>query len=165
MNELIEQTARAALVGAGATAVMDLWSLLLARLNLPVPNYAMVGRWAGHWRQGIWAHQAIARAVPVRGERALGWAVHYLTGIAFAALLLALCGPAWAAAPSAGPALAFGMATVAAPLLVMQPAMGAGIASRRTATPALNCLRSLANHTVFGIGLYLAAAAIAWIPR
>ena len=63
------------------------------------------------------------------------------------------------------PALAVGMGTVAAPLLVMQPAMGAGIASSRTPTPVKNCLRSLANHTVFGAGLYLAAAALQSISR
>jgi hypothetical protein len=35
--------------------------------------------------------------------------------------------------------------------------MGAGVASTRTPTPLLNNLKSLANHTVFGVGLYLAA--------
>jgi hypothetical protein len=52
------------------------------------------------------------------------------------------------------------MVTVAVPLFLMQPAIGAGIASSRTKTPALNCLKSLANHTVFGLGLYVAALAL-----
>jgi hypothetical protein len=43
----------------------------------------------------------------------------------------------------------------------MQPAMGAGIASSRTPTPLKNSLRSLANHAVFGLGLYLSAATMA----
>ena len=106
-------------------------------------------------------HAAIARSAPIRGERALGWAMHYATGIAFAALLLALTGPAWATAPSLLPALALGIATVAVPLLLIQPAMGAGIASSKTPTPLRNCLRSIANHGVFGLGLYLSAALIA----
>lgn len=106
-------------------------------------------------------HAAIARSAPIRGERALGWAMHYATGIAFAALLLALTGPSWAATPSLLPALALGIATVAVPLLLIQPAMGAGIASSKTPTPLRNCLRSIANHGVFGLGLYLSAALIA----
>ena len=57
------------------------------------------------------------------------------------------------------------MGTVAAPLLVMQPAMGSGFATSRTVPPLKNCLRSLANHTVFGLGLYLFALVIALISR
>jgi hypothetical protein len=43
--------------------------------------------------------------------------------------------------------------------------MGAGIASSRTPAPAKNRLRSLANHGIFGLGLYLTAVVIAWISR
>jgi hypothetical protein len=145
------------LIGIGATAVMDAWLMLLKRLGVPTLNFAMIGRWAGHLARGRFAHAAIARSAPVPGELALGWLVHYAVGIAFAALLVAVQGPHWAASPTLLPALAVGMATVAAPLLVMQPAMGAGIASSKTPTPLKNCLRSVANHTVFGLGLYLAA--------
>lgn len=163
MNELLESLARIVLMGIGATAVMDAWLWFLKRMNLPGLNFAYVGRWVGHWRQGKWAHDSIAKAAPVKGELALGWAIHYATGIAFAGLLVSIVGSAWASSPRLLPALAVGIATVAAPLLVMQPAMGGGIASSRTPTPVRNCLRSLANHTVFGLGLYLAAAFIAWI--
>lgn len=149
-----------ATVGAGAAALMDLGLWLQRRLD-----FGPVGRWVGHLAQGRFAHDAIAKATPVRGERALGWAVHYATAIAFAALLVALAGPGWLAAPSLGPALAVGIGTVVVPLLVMQPAMGAGIASRRTATPWRNRLRSLLNHAVFGAGLYLAALALRWALR
>ncbi len=38
--------------------------------------------------------------------------------------------------------------------------MGADIASRKTATPLRNCLRSVINHAVFGSGLYLAALVV-----
>ena len=67
--------------------------------------------------------------------------------------------------PALLPALALGAATVVAPLFVMQPAMGAGFAASRTPAPLKNCLRSLFNHTVFGAGLYAAAAAIDAILR
>jgi len=152
---------RAVAIGIGATALMDLWLTLLKALGLPTLNFALLGRWVGHMRRRQWNHEAIAKAAPVHGEMALGWAAHYITGITFALLLAALAGTAWLRAPSLWPALGFGITTVALPLFVMQPAMGAGFASSRTATPALNVLKSLTNHTVFGLGLYAAALAIA----
>lgn len=155
--ELLPQVA---LVGAGAAALMDLGLWLQRRLD-----FGPIGRWFGHMARGRFAHESIAKAAPVRGERALGWAVHYATGIAFAALLVALAGPGWLAAPSLGPALAVGIGTVLVPLFVMQPAMGAGVASRKTPTPLRNGLRSLLNHAVFGAGLYLAALALRWALR
>ena len=157
MHDILLLTA----IGAGATLVMDAWLLLLNKCGIPTLNFAFIGRWVGHLSRGQVMHAAIARSVPIRGERALGWAMHYATGIAFAALLLALTGPSWAATPSLLPALALGIATVAVPLLLIQPAMGAGIASSKTPTPLRNCLRSIANHGVFGLGLYLSAALIA----
>lgn len=165
MNTFTANAAHIALIGMGATAVMDAWLLLLQRLGVPTLNFAMIGRWAGHWGRGIWTHDAIAKAAPVRGELALGWLVHYASGIAFAGLLAGLAGMDWAHQPTLLPAMGVGIATVAAPWLVMQPAMGAGIAASRTPAPAKNRLRSLANHSVFGLGLYLAAVLIARISR
>lgn len=149
------------LVGVLATAVMDAWLWLLQRLGVPTAGFAMVGRWVGHMARGRLMHAAIARAAPVRFELALGWLTHYLIGIAYAVLLVALCGADWLAQPSWPAALVFGLATVAAPWFVMQPAMGAGVLALKTPTPLKNALRSLANHAVFGTGLYLAATAIA----
>ncbi|PTT35610.1 DUF2938 domain-containing protein [Acidovorax sp. HMWF018] len=153
------------LLGIGATAVMDAWLLLLKRLGVPTLNFAFIGRWVGHLVRGQIAHAAIAKATPVRGELAWGWLTHYAVGVAFAGVLLSLQGVAWVHSPTLWPALAVGMGTVAAPLLVMQPAMGSGFAASRTPTPLKNCLRSLANHTVFGLGLYLSALVIALISR
>lgn len=144
-------------IGMGATLVMDLWLALLKRMGVKTLNMAFIGRWAGHLVQGRFAHAAIGKAAPVAGEGALGWLLHYVIGIAFAAALVAVAGRGWLAAPTLAPALAVGIATVGAPLFVMQPAMGLGIASSKTPTPLRNCLRSLANHAVFGLGLYLSA--------
>lgn len=165
MNTLAHDLLHVAAIGVGATAAMDAWVLLLRRLGVPTLDYALVGRWVGHWRQGRWHHAAIAKAAPVQGERAIGWLVHYAVGVVFAGLLVALCGMAWAREPRLWPAVAVGVVTVAAPWLVMQPAMGAGIAASRTPTPRKNRLRSLANHTVFGVGLYLSAYVVAWLAR
>ena len=155
----------AMLIGIGATAVMDAWLLLLKHLGVPTLNFAFIGRWVGHLFRGQLAHAAIAKAVPIRGELAWGWLTHYAVGVAFATVLVGLQGADWVRSPTLLPALAVGVCTVAAPLLVMQPAMGSGFAASRTPTPLKNCLRSLANHTVFGFGLYLSALAIALISR
>jgi hypothetical protein len=151
------------LVGIGATALMDLWLLLLSRLGVSTTGVAMVGRWVGHFARGQFAHAAIAKAVPIPFELGLGWLTHYLIGIAYAALLVTLEGTAWLEQPTVGPALVFGALTVAAPWFVMQPAMGAGFLALKTPTPLKNCLRNLTNHLVFGAGLYVAAAALARI--
>jgi len=155
----------ALLIGMGATAVMDAWLLLLRRLGVATLNFSLIGRWVGHLFKGQLTHTAIAKAAPVRGEAAWGWFTHYAVGVAFAAVLVGIQGAAWVHHPTLLPALAMGVCTVAAPLLVMQPAMGSGFAASRTPTPLKNCLRSLANHTVFGLGLYLSAQVVALISR
>jgi DUF2938 family protein len=153
------------IIGIGATIVFDLWLVLLKRMGVKTMNMAFIGRWAGHLAQGRFAHDSIGAAPAVGGEQALGWLVHYATGVAFAGALVAVAGHGWLHAPSIGPALAVGIATVGAPLFVMQPSMGLGVASSKTPTPMKNCLRSLANHTVFGLGLYLSALLIKGIAQ
>ena len=148
---------RMLLVGIGATAVMDVWTQVLKRLGAPTLDLALLGRWAGHLGRRTYAHASIGQATAIPTERLLGWVVHYAVGIAFAALLLAVEGRSWLQQPSLLPALAVGAATVAAPLFVMQPAMGAGFMASKTPAPLKNCLRSVATHTVFGLGLYLSA--------
>jgi hypothetical protein len=157
----MEPIVRSVLIGVGATLVMDAWAALLRRFGVPSLNFAMLGRWVGHLPRGRFVHESIARAPPIRGELALGWATHYAIGISFAGLLLATFGLEWSRAPTPLPALLVGVATVVAPLLVLQPALGAGVASRKTATPLRNSLKSVVTHTVFGFGLYLAALATA----
>ena len=157
MGPSVETLFRTILIGAGATLTMDLWAAALRRLGVPSLNFAFLGRWIGHLPSGRIFHDAIARAEPVRGELLLGWCAHYSIGIAFAALLLATHGLQWARAPTLVPAVLFGLVTVLAPLFILQPALGAGVASLRTPTPLFNSLKSVVTHTVFGLGLYLAA--------
>jgi hypothetical protein len=161
----LQDIARVVLIGVGATVVMDVWLAFLKRMGVPTLDFGFIGRWVGHLLRGQVAHAAIRQSPRIAGELVWGWLTHYAVGIAFAGLLVAVQGPAWTQDPSLLPALAVGMGTVAAPLLVMQPAMGSGFAASKTPTPLKNCLRSLANHTVFGLGLYLSAAAVASVAR
>jgi len=96
-----------------------------------------------------------------RRPAVLGWSAHYSIGILISAALLSAFGLEWARSPSLFPALLTGIVTVLAPLLVLQPALGAGIASSKTPSPFFNSMKSLVTHTVFGFGLYLATLATA----
>jgi hypothetical protein len=157
MDHFAEDAIRVALIGIGATAILDAWLFALNRVGVRTLDMALIGRWAGHLVRGRFRHDGIGKATPIKGEKALGWLVHYAVGVVFAGMLVLTQGLAWARQPSLLPALYVGMASVVAPLFVMQPSMGAGIASSRTPSPVANSLRSFVNHTIFGAGLYLAA--------
>lgn len=159
---LLEIAGRGTVIGVAAAALMDVWGLVLRRgFGIPTLDYALLGRWIGHMARGRFAHQRIAAAEPIRGERPLGYLAHYAIGAAFAIVLLLVAGLDWARTPTLGPALAVGLGTIVAPWLVMQPGMGAGVAGSRTPNPRATRLRNLATHTVYGLGLYGAAVLLA----
>jgi hypothetical protein len=146
--------------GVGATILMDLWGVARKPLfGIAPPQYGMVGRWLAHMTVGRFRHDAIAKSPAVPGEHAIGWIAHYLTGIAFATLLVGIGGPAWVARPTAAPALAVGIGTLVVPYFLVQPAMGAGVAAARTPHPTAARLQSFVTHLVFGFGLFAAGRA------
>jgi DUF2938 family protein len=158
MSEGLQFVIDGVLIGVGATAVLDLWNALLKRLfGIPSLNLAMLGRWIGHLPRGRFVHDKIADSSPVPGELLIGWTAHYSIGVSFAILLLAVCGLNWARHPTPLPALVVGLVTVIAPFFILQPGMGAGIAASKTPNPNAARLKSIASHTVYGIGLYVAA--------
>ena len=161
MTQRAEPILFAILVGVGATVAMDLWTVMRKRLRgIPPADYRLVGRWLGHMRHGRFWHESIAKAAPLPGERFIGWVAHYLTGIAFAAVLLAIWGIEWVHSPRLGPAMIVGIGSVIAPFLLMQPGMGLGVAASRAPNPSAARLRSLVTHAVFGLGLYVAGWAV-----
>ncbi|WP_375785691.1 DUF2938 domain-containing protein [Bradyrhizobium sp. Pha-3] len=162
MADAVEFATSAMLIGTGATIVMDIWGMVRKHLlGIPSLDYTLVGRWLGHLVSGRLRHERIATSPPVAGERVIGWVAHYLIGIGFAGMLLAFFGLDWARQPTIAPALIVGIGSVAAPFLVMQPAMGAGVAASRTPRPWAARLQSLLTHAVFGVGLYAAG----WLTR
>lgn len=164
MGELLGLVLKVGLVGIGATLILDLWSLFLkAAFGVAFPNYTMVGRWIGYFPRGRFVHKSIAEAPSIGGEHLTGWAAHYGIGILYAGLLVALAGAGWLNAPTVLPAMIVGVVTVAAPFLIMQPAMGSGFASSKAETPNVARVRSLAAHAVFGFGLYVSAVVTALV--
>jgi hypothetical protein len=158
VSESVEFIVRAVLIGAGATAILDGWALLSTRAyGTPAPRWDLVGRWIASMPRGRFVHERLGETPPVKGEVAIGWVVHYAVGIVYAALLLAIGGLDWARHPTPAPAILLSLLMLAAPFLVMQPGMGLGIAASKTPDPTAARLRSVINHTVFGLGLYVAA--------
>lgn len=146
---------KAVLIGAGATALLDLWALFLNRVvGLPAPNWALVGRWFAHLPRGRLVHQDIGKAEPVANELAIGWLMHYVVGIVFAAALLAIWGLDWARNPTFLPALIVGLVTVGCGWFILQPGMGAGIAASKRANANQLRLLNIIGHTIFAVGMY-----------
>jgi len=151
-------------VGFGATLVMDLWGIFLKHaFNVPSSNYCFVGRWLCYMPDGIFLHKSIAAAPQKPAECAVGWIAHYAIGAIFALALVLLASPRWLREPTVLPAMIFGVVTVAIPFLAMQPSFGQGIAASKTPNPTQARLRSLMNHAVFGLGLYISARALSWV--
>jgi hypothetical protein len=153
---------RATLIGAAATAVMDFWSLMQKHgFGLKTLDYGLVGRWLAYIPRGRFHHHPIGSTPEVRGEKVLGWAAHYATGVSFAVLLLCIFGTEWTLRPTPVPALAVGVGSIVFPFFILQPAFGLGVASNRAPNPMRARFRSLVSHLTFAMGLYLAALATA----
>lgn len=166
MNIELVHVMIATAVGLGATLVMDLWAIFLKHaFNTPPPNYCLVGRWLRYMPEGIFRHNSIAAASPKPAECAVGWIAHYALGVVFAFSLVLLASPRWLQEPALLPAMILGLATVVIPLFVMQPSFGLGAAASKTPNPTQARLRSLTNHAVFGLGLYISALAIGFVYK
>ena len=149
-------------IGLGATLLIDLWALVLKRaFGLASLDYCLLGRWALHIPEGKILHERIVTAVRKRYECRVGWTMHYLIGATFAIGFVMLASPSWLERPTLAPALLFGVLTVLVPFFTIQPALGLGIASSNAPQPSRARLKSVATHTVFGIGLWLVASLFA----
>jgi hypothetical protein len=150
----------AVVVGVGATATMDVAAEIVRRTTGVAPlDYRYLTRWIStRWRPG--SYDTVAAAPPVPAERPLGVVAHYLVGVGFAGLLLA-ARPTWIARPTPGPAVAVGLATTIAPFLLLQPALGLGVAASKAPDPTVARLRTIRTHATYGVGLYLSGRALA----
>jgi hypothetical protein len=149
------------IIGTGATVAMDLWAIVLTKVfGQPKANWAPVGRWFYHLKNGMVFHDTIADAAPYRHELALGWISHYAVGILYGVVLVLMMGPTWLAAPSFLPAWIWGIVTVAAGWFLLQPGLGIGWAASKTPNPNKVRAMNLIAHTVFGLGLWITALVI-----
>jgi hypothetical protein len=156
----------AVVIGAGATLLMDLWNLFLKRrFDIPSLSYCVLGRWLRHMPEGSLRHANINAAPPKPFECTVGWVAHYSIGVVFAMAFIVFTSGEWLAQPTLLPALLYGIVTVVFPFFIMQPSFGLGIAASRTPKPRQARLKSLATHTVFGLGLYVCALGVSYLLR
>ena len=164
MNNSILYYFSAIFMGIGATLTFDLWGLFLQHaFKITRSNMCLVGRWLRYMPEGIFRHSNIGSTPQKRAECTAGWIAHYMIGIVFAIIFLALAGRNWIQHPTLIPAIFFGVATIAVPFFIMQPLFGLGFAASRTPNPTQARLRSLMNHTVFGFGLYMFGLLVNWL--
>ena len=164
MNYLTHNFVTAILIGLGATFTFDLWGLFLKfAFKIQPSDICLVGRWLRYMPEGTFNHSNIGSTPPKSAECAIGWITHYLIGITFALIFVTVMGDPWLQHPTLIPAVGFGVFTVLAPFLIMQPSLGFGFAASKTKNPAQARLRSLMNHTAFGIGLYLFGWLFNWV--
>lgn len=164
MNSFALFILRTLLLGVGATLTFDLWGILLkSTFKIPPSNICLVGRWIRYMPEGIFTHINLASSPQKTAECAIGWGAHYTIGLTFALFFGVWAGNDWFQHPTLLPALLFGVVTVLAPFLIMQPAFGLGIAASKTSKPAQARLRSLMNHAAFGLGLYAFGWAVHWL--
>lgn len=150
--------------GITATVFMDMWALFMQRMwGVPLLDYGLVGRWVLWMRKGQFMHQSIVNSGDMKGEKMLGWGVHYLIGVVFACIPVGLWGKTWVENPTLGGALIVGVSTIIAPFFVMQPCMGAGIAASKRPGPWLARFRSFVTHMSYGVGLFLGAEGMAFL--
>lgn len=144
------------LIGCIATVGLDIWAAFAKHvLKLPTANWAHVGRWFGHMPRGVFFHHPVAESAPIPHELAIGWIAHYGTGVFYGILYLSVVVTLLGMVPSPASALIFGLCTLIAPWLIMQPGMGAGAFASKTPRPGLVRLVNLSMHAVFGICLYV----------
>ena len=156
MNNLALSLISAIIIGFGATLTTDLWALFLKHAFRITPsNFCLAGRWILYMPEGIFKHSNIGSTPQKPAECTLGWIAHYMIGVMFAIAFVALAGNNWLQHPKLIPAIVFGVVTVLMPFFIMQPSFGLGFAASKTPNPTQARLRSLMNHTAFGIGLYL----------
>lgn len=164
MNNPSLSLINAVIIGLGATLTFDLWALFLKyAFKISPSNICLVGRWLLYMPEGTFKHSNIVATPKKSAECAIGWIAHYMIGITFAIAFVALVGGNWLQHPTLVPAIVFGIVTVLAPFFIMQPAFGFGFAASITSNPGQARLRSLMNHSAFGVGLYLFGLLVSWL--
>jgi len=145
------------IVGVGATLAMDLWTFILRLFDVTSHGLQYVGRWVAYFPSGKFIHHSIIQTPGMPYEKLIGFIAHYCIGIGFAFLLSAAFGKKWLSRPRIFPALFIGLTTLLVPTLIIQPALGFGVAFSNMPNQGLLLLKSFSIHIIYGLGLYLSA--------
>lgn len=146
---------RGILIGIGATVVMDIWAVVFSFfLGQERPNWGLIGRWVWHLQNGQIFHDDIEQSLPYQREIMLGWAFHYVIGIIYGVLFAFCVGVFWFISPTFLPAWIFGMVTILAGWLILQPGIGIGLAASNLSNANTVRISNIIAHTFFAVGMY-----------
>lgn len=152
---------RGTIMGMAGTIFMDVWAIILHRVfQQSAPNWGPVGRWFWHLPKGKIFHDNIADAKAHPNEVAIGWIAHYAVGIVYGILLALVVPPGWFAKPTFLLPFIVGIVTVGAGWFLLQPGLGLGWAASKTQSPNKVRAMNLVAHTIFALGMFLAALAV-----
>lgn len=151
----MELVVKIVVLGIVATIVIDIWATFSNKvLNFPRTNWAMVGRWLGHIPHGQLVHCPISDATEIANENAMGWAFHYFIGILYAIVYGLLVLLVLNDTPSLLFSWGYGLVTILAAWLIMQPCLGLGFCASKAPKPMMVRLQNFTIHTIFGVTLY-----------
>lgn len=146
----------AVVIGVLATGFLDVFGIVLNKLfGIPTTEWRFIGRWFARMRYLEFRHVAISKAAPVRGELPIGWFMHYLIGVAFSLTYFVWVYVIEDSSPTLLSGTLFGLVTLVAPYLIMQPALGHGFFARKHSKPILMPTLSFLAHLTFGQSLYI----------
>ncbi len=147
--------------GVLGTLVMDSLNLLFARTGV-ISNIdvGMIGRMAVGWAHGRFRYEDPSEMKQVSNEKLYGYLTHYAIGVGLAVpyvvgwdfLVGGPASPVWA--------LAYGVATTVASYFFVFPALGLGVAGRRSPEGIRAPLSALANHLFYGAGIAAGVALV-----
>jgi hypothetical protein len=149
---------RGALIGALATATMDLLTTTAAKLGwVALLPRGLIGRWFASVGRGEIVVRDIGQSRPVKHETGIAESVHYAIGIVLGLAYVLASSMLRLSPRSFLPALGFGLCTNAFPWFLMFPAMGYGWFGSRGPKGTRLFAGSLVAHCFYGVGLWLGA--------
>lgn len=148
------------LIGLGATFAIDCWTSLLNLFGIHSHGTRFLGRWLAYLPEGKYFHHTIIQTAPAPNELVIGMIAHYGIGICCAFLLTALYGKGWLNKPGIIPAMVIAMVTLVAPIFILQPALGFGIAFSNMPQQGILLIKISIIHLVYGFGLYLSSSIV-----
>jgi hypothetical protein len=151
---------KTALVGIGATAIVDGFTFVLSLFTHKGHGIVYIGRWVAYIFKGKLFHNTIIETPPSANEMLIGWLTHYTVGILFAFSLIAIFGKRWLVKPNFMAAMIIGNVTLFFPICVLQPALGFGIAFSKLSQAPFLLIKIILIHVVYAIGLYCVAMVV-----
>lgn len=157
-------TLKTILVGIGATATVDFFTLILNLFTHKGHGILYIGRWVVYLFKGTFFHYTIIETPAVDNELLIGWLAHYTIGILFAFSLVVVFGKKWLERSNLLVAMIIGNLTLFFPICILQPAVGFGIAFSNLPQTGFLLAKIISIHIVYGLGLYFTAITLKKVP-